>query len=187
MIAGDRGELGGTRVVGVERNDNPCWGRRPGIAPLLLVGYPLPSLFLGEAFMPHEEVDSIGVKVTHVTYGSSPRTGWREVRFALFRRHRLTAGVPLDRTARATTAELRGEAYTTDDPTWHLDVAAHATHFQSPDIMRAHAAFSSRLASVDAILGKEGLGKKIMALAAGAPRYAEPGPTRADLVAAVVG
>ncbi|MEV7386750.1 FAD-dependent monooxygenase [Streptomyces sp. NPDC091215] len=82
-------------------------------------------------------------------------------------------------------AEIRGEAYRTTDEAWNLQVAVETARWQDPAVLRALADVACLLASPEEALVKSGLGGRAVTLAAGQPRYAEPGPARPELLTAV--
>ncbi|WP_406455102.1 FAD-dependent monooxygenase [Streptomyces sp. NBC_01622] len=97
--------------------------------------------------------------------------------FALWDRHRLAE---ID-------AEIRGGTYTSADEAWNLQVAVEAVRWMDPDVLRGLAEVACLLATPEEALLKSGLVEKVLALAPGTPRYAEPGPTRRALLTAVRG
>ncbi|WP_328356274.1 FAD-dependent oxidoreductase [Streptomyces sp. NBC_00445] len=82
-------------------------------------------------------------------------------------------------------AEMRGEAYSTDDNDWNMDVALNIARSKDPAIVRGLSDVGSLLATAEEALVKPGLAQKAVELAAGASRYPGPGPTRRELLAAL--
>ncbi|WP_158842322.1 NAD(P)/FAD-dependent oxidoreductase [Saccharothrix deserti] len=82
-------------------------------------------------------------------------------------------------------AEMRGEVYTTDDPAWNLQIALDTARRHAPDVLRALADVACMLTTTEEALAKPGPLEKILELGAGAPRYPDPGPTRAELLSAL--
>ena len=81
--------------------------------------------------------------------------------------------------------DVTGEPYRTSDPRWALSKALYAAALRDPDALRAYAAVASLLATPQEALAAPGLLDKVTALGASAPRYPSPGPSRAELLAAV--
>ncbi len=84
-------------------------------------------------------------------------------------------------------AEMQGDVRTTDDADWNLQIALGSARWKDPDILRAVADVGCLLATPKEALVKPGLAERAVELAAGEPRYAEPGPTRRELLTAVNG
>ncbi|MBO3744198.1 FAD-dependent oxidoreductase [Actinoplanes flavus] len=82
-------------------------------------------------------------------------------------------------------ADAAGTPYRTDDPGWAFSLAVFAAGAADPEIARAHQSLGSLLATPDDVVARPGLAEKIMRLGGGAPHYPLPGPTRAQLLAAV--
>ncbi|MEV5436520.1 FAD-dependent oxidoreductase [Streptomyces sp. NPDC052682] len=82
-------------------------------------------------------------------------------------------------------AEIRGETPTADDPDWQLRIALETARWKDPDILRALADVGCLLAGPQEALVDSGLAERAQKLAAGEPRYTDPGPTRHALLKAV--
>lgn len=82
-------------------------------------------------------------------------------------------------------AEMRGERYTGGDETWAVATALDAAKLTDPELLRALADLGSVLATPDEVLGRPGLVEKIVAAGRAVPRFPTPGPTRAELLAAL--
>ncbi|GAA1534927.1 FAD-dependent oxidoreductase [Actinomadura kijaniata] len=82
-------------------------------------------------------------------------------------------------------ADIAGEPRPDGDENWLVTKAVDVAKLRDPDVLRAAADVGSMLTSAQEALAAPGLVEKIMGLAAGLPRYSEPGPTRAELLAAV--
>jgi 2-polyprenyl-6-methoxyphenol hydroxylase-like FAD-dependent oxidoreductase len=81
--------------------------------------------------------------------------------------------------------EMAGTRYETDDEAWNFRQALEAAKLMDPEVLRAMADVGSLLASPDEALAAPGLAEKILRLGAGAPRYPEAGPSRAELLSAM--
>jgi 2-polyprenyl-6-methoxyphenol hydroxylase-like FAD-dependent oxidoreductase len=79
-------------------------------------------------------------------------------------------------------ATIRGETYASDDPEWNLLLALESARWKDPALLRGIAAVACMVATPYEALVKPGLVEKAFALATGAPRYTDPGPTRNELL-----
>ncbi|MEU0725468.1 FAD-dependent monooxygenase [Streptomyces sp. NPDC006140] len=84
-------------------------------------------------------------------------------------------------------AEIQGGVRTTDDADWNLQIALGSARWKDPEILRGLADVGCLLAGPQEALVKPGLAERAVELAAGEPRYAEPGPSRGELLTAVHG
>ncbi|MFJ7078558.1 NAD(P)/FAD-dependent oxidoreductase [Streptomyces sp. NPDC098781] len=82
-------------------------------------------------------------------------------------------------------AGRQGVPYETDDQDWHLMKAMDATKLLDGDVMRAVADVGSMLAMPEDVLVRPGIADKIKRLSADAPAFPAPGPTHAELLAAI--
>jgi 2-polyprenyl-6-methoxyphenol hydroxylase-like FAD-dependent oxidoreductase len=80
-------------------------------------------------------------------------------------------------------ATIRGETYATDDPQWNLLLALESARWKDPALLRGMAEVACMVATPDEALVRPGLVEKAFALAAGDPRYTDPGPSRSELLA----
>jgi 2-polyprenyl-6-methoxyphenol hydroxylase-like FAD-dependent oxidoreductase len=79
-------------------------------------------------------------------------------------------------------AEIAGEPYRTDDVRWHATRATVAAAIDDADITRAQLALGSLITTPTELYAQPGLLDRIMSLAAGAPRFPLPGPSRRELL-----
>jgi 2-polyprenyl-6-methoxyphenol hydroxylase-like FAD-dependent oxidoreductase len=98
--------------------------------------------------------------------------------------YRMTVGFDRHRLAEID-GDITGQPYRTDDPAWAITKAMDAAKFRDPDVLRARMLIGSMLATPPEVLATPGLLDKVIALGAGAPQYATPGPTRSELLAAI--
>ena len=63
--------------------------------------------------------------------------------------------------------------------------ALYAAAHRDPDVLRAYLDVATALALPEQALSAPGLGEKVMTLGANMPRYFQPGPSRAELLAAL--
>jgi hypothetical protein len=84
-------------------------------------------------------------------------------------------------------ADIAGVPYRPDDPRWAVSKAMFAASRHDQDIARAYGDLAAVLATPDEVLAAPGLLDRVIALGADAPQYPLPGPTRAELLAAVTG
>lgn len=80
-------------------------------------------------------------------------------------------------------ADVAGVPYRTDDERWTVARATYTAALTDPDAGRAQMTLGSLLATADEVLADRALVGRIMATAAGAPRYPLPGATRSELLA----
>jgi 2-polyprenyl-6-methoxyphenol hydroxylase-like FAD-dependent oxidoreductase len=82
-------------------------------------------------------------------------------------------------------ANIAGERYRTEDIGWTMGNALHGAAFRDPDLLRAYLSIAAMIATPEQALAAPGLIPKVMSLSANAPRYFLPGPSRAELLAAL--
>jgi 2-polyprenyl-6-methoxyphenol hydroxylase-like FAD-dependent oxidoreductase len=82
-------------------------------------------------------------------------------------------------------ADIAGVPYRTDDQRWFVGKALFAASLADPDLIRDYAAIGGLLTTPDQVLSRPGVLDRVMALGASAPQYPLPGPSRADLLAAL--
>lgn len=97
--------------------------------------------------------------------------------------HRMTVAFDRHRLAELD-GDIVGRPYATEDPAWAITKAMDATKRHDPDVLRARARIAGVLATPEEVLATPGLLDKVVA-GGDAPRYPEPGPTRAELLAAI--
>ncbi|MFG1708869.1 FAD-dependent oxidoreductase [Nonomuraea sp. M3C6] len=81
--------------------------------------------------------------------------------------------------------EITGKPYRTSDATWAMSKAMYAAAYRDPDVLRAYSAIAALIATPQEVLAEPGMVGKVTTTAAGAPPYATPGPSRAELLAAI--
>jgi 2-polyprenyl-6-methoxyphenol hydroxylase-like FAD-dependent oxidoreductase len=81
--------------------------------------------------------------------------------------------------------EITGEPHQTSDPAWAMGKAMYAAAYRDPGVLRAYASIASLLATPQEVLAEPGLADKVLTAADGVPRYPTPGPSRAELLAAI--
>ena len=74
--------------------------------------------------------------------------------------------------------------YVTADPVWNVGKALEAARLGDPEVLRAVADIASMLAEPEEALAAPGLVEKVLALGGGVS-WATPGPSRAELLAAI--
>ena len=94
----------------------------------------------------------------------------------LFDRHRLAE---ID-------GEITGKPYRTSDATWEISKALYAGAARDPDVLRAYASVASLTALPEEALAEPGLLAKVISLGSSTPRYPVRGPSRTELLAAIV-
>ncbi|MEU4562765.1 FAD-dependent oxidoreductase [Actinoplanes sp. NPDC023936] len=82
-------------------------------------------------------------------------------------------------------ADAAGTTYQTGDPRWAMSKALFAAGLADPDLARGYASIAAFIATPDEVFGRPGVVDRVVALGMGAPRYPLPGPTRAELLAAL--
>jgi 2-polyprenyl-6-methoxyphenol hydroxylase-like FAD-dependent oxidoreductase len=82
-------------------------------------------------------------------------------------------------------ADVAGVPYRPDDVRWMASKALLAAALQDPGALRAYLSVVSLIATPDEAFATPGLRDRILALGVTAPRYPLPGPSRAELLAAV--
>jgi 2-polyprenyl-6-methoxyphenol hydroxylase-like FAD-dependent oxidoreductase len=98
--------------------------------------------------------------------------------------YRMTLGFDRHRLAEIN-GDITGQPYRTPDPMWAMTKALYAAADRDPDVRRAYVSVMSLIATPQQALAAPGLRGKVITLGANAPRYPTPGPTRAELLAAV--
>ncbi|HKP98844.1 MAG TPA: FAD-dependent oxidoreductase, partial [Actinomycetes bacterium] len=98
--------------------------------------------------------------------------------------YRMTLGFDRHRLAEIA-ADVDGTPYVTDDPRWRVGKATFAASLTDPDITRAYVSLASLLVTPDELFARPGLVDQVLRLAAGAPNYPLPGPTRQELLATI--
>ena len=81
--------------------------------------------------------------------------------------------------------EITGQPYLPEDPGWDISKALYAAAPLDPDLLRAYTAVASLTAMPSDALAEPGLLEKVISLGSTAPRYPAPGPSRAELLAAI--
>jgi 2-polyprenyl-6-methoxyphenol hydroxylase-like FAD-dependent oxidoreductase len=81
--------------------------------------------------------------------------------------------------------DITGRPYRTADPAWAITKAMEAAALRDPDVLRARSSIASLIATPDEVLAQPGLLDQVISLGADAPQYPSPGPTRAELLAAL--
>ncbi|MEU4690050.1 FAD-dependent monooxygenase [Actinoplanes sp. NPDC023714] len=84
-------------------------------------------------------------------------------------------------------ADAEGRSYQPDDPRWSMAKALFAASLADPDLARGYTSLTAFIATPDEVFGGPGVADRVVALGMGAPRYPLPGPSRAELLAAVAG
>ena len=97
--------------------------------------------------------------------------------------YRMTVGYDNHRLAEID-ADIAGTPYRTDDRAWLVGKAMAAASTADPEVARGYAEVSSLLATPPEVLARPGLLDRVLAHA-GAPAYPLPGPSRAELLAAL--
>jgi 2-polyprenyl-6-methoxyphenol hydroxylase-like FAD-dependent oxidoreductase len=81
-------------------------------------------------------------------------------------------------------AVIAGHAYETDDPGWHLTNALDGVKLRDPDVLRAMTEVACMLDSPEGAFAAPGLVERALTLNGG-PAWTWPGPSRAEVLAAV--
>ncbi|MFD9547054.1 NAD(P)/FAD-dependent oxidoreductase [Nocardia salmonicida] len=79
-----------------------------------------------------------------------------------------------------------GVPYRTDDADWNLRQALEVAKLRDPDVLRAFGDVGSVLSSPEEALARPGVLDRIIELGSDAVGYPEPGPSRVELLAAIV-
>ncbi len=82
--------------------------------------------------------------------------------------------------------EITGKPYRTSDATWEISKALYAGATRDPDVLRAYASVASLTALPEEALAEPGLLGQVISLGSSTPRYPAPGPSRTELLAAMV-
>jgi hypothetical protein len=82
--------------------------------------------------------------------------------------------------------EITGKPYRTSDATWEISKALYAGATRDPDVLRAYASVASLTALPEEALAEPGLLGQVISLGSSTPRYPAPGPSRTELLAAIV-
>jgi 2-polyprenyl-6-methoxyphenol hydroxylase-like FAD-dependent oxidoreductase len=83
--------------------------------------------------------------------------------------------------------EIEGRPYESDDPRWVLAKALGAAALTDPDALRLFLRASLLVELPQQLFADPAVAQRVLTLAAGAPRYPLPGPTRADVLTAIAG
>jgi hypothetical protein len=81
--------------------------------------------------------------------------------------------------------EITGTPYRTPDAGWEISKALYAGATHDPDVLRAYVSVASLTAMPEEALAEPGLLAKVISLGSSTPRYPAPGPSRAELLAAI--
>jgi 2-polyprenyl-6-methoxyphenol hydroxylase-like FAD-dependent oxidoreductase len=81
--------------------------------------------------------------------------------------------------------EITGTPYLTPDASWEISKALYAGATHDPDVLRAYVSVASLTAMPEEALAEPGLLAKVISLGSSTPRYPAPGPSRAELLAAI--
>ena len=82
--------------------------------------------------------------------------------------------------------EITGKPYRTSDATWEISKALYAGATRDPDVLRAYASVASLTALPEEAPAEPGLLGQVISLGSSTPRYPAPGPSRTELLAAIV-
>jgi len=82
-------------------------------------------------------------------------------------------------------ADIAGVPYRPDDMRWTVGKAMFAASLADHELTRDHASIAGLIATPDQVLAKPGVPARVMALGGDAPQYPLPGPSRAELLAAI--
>ena len=81
-------------------------------------------------------------------------------------------------------AQIAGETYETDDPTWAITKALESGSMLDADVLRGYVALASLLERADDVLARPGMFERVVELAE-AGFEPNPGPSRAELLAII--
>ena len=81
--------------------------------------------------------------------------------------------------------EMTGVPYETDDPGWRINKALAAAAAGDPDALRIYAGLALLLDTPQQAFADPAVVGRVLALGGSAPRYPLPGPTRAEVLAAI--
>jgi hypothetical protein len=84
-------------------------------------------------------------------------------------------------------AQIAGVPYETDDPAWVLGQTLGNAAARDPELLRASVEIASLLARGDEVFARPGVTDRVFELGADTDAEPLPGPTRAELLAAVAG
>jgi hypothetical protein len=84
-------------------------------------------------------------------------------------------------------AQIAGEPYAPDDPTWSITKAMQRAAMRDPDVLRAFLRIATVQETPDQVLAQPGIFDAIVAQGAGWEHDVAPGPSRAELVSMVKG
>jgi hypothetical protein len=84
-------------------------------------------------------------------------------------------------------AQIAGEPYATDDPTWSVTKAMERASGQDPDVLRGFLRIATVQETPDEVLAQPGIFDAIITKGAGWEHDVAPGPSRAELVSIVKG
>jgi 2-polyprenyl-6-methoxyphenol hydroxylase-like FAD-dependent oxidoreductase len=82
-------------------------------------------------------------------------------------------------------ADIAGEPYTTDDPSWAITKAVFAAALADPAVLRSYSSIACLLTTPDEELATPGLLERVIELGATAPAYPLGGPSRRELLATI--
>jgi 2-polyprenyl-6-methoxyphenol hydroxylase-like FAD-dependent oxidoreductase len=82
-------------------------------------------------------------------------------------------------------ADIAGSPYRTADRGWIATKALFAAALTDPELLRAYSSVAAFLATGPEVFARPGVAARAMALGGGAPQYPLPGPSRAELLAAI--
>jgi 2-polyprenyl-6-methoxyphenol hydroxylase-like FAD-dependent oxidoreductase len=81
-------------------------------------------------------------------------------------------------------SDINGRPYRTPDPRWAISKALDVAALRDPDVLRARQSIVSLLATPDEVFAEPNLLDTVISLGANGPQYPNPGPGRAELLAA---
>jgi 2-polyprenyl-6-methoxyphenol hydroxylase-like FAD-dependent oxidoreductase len=84
-------------------------------------------------------------------------------------------------------AQIAGESYAPDDPTWSITKAMERASLQDPDVLRAFVRIATVQEPPDDVLAQPGILDAVIAKGSGWEHDVAPGPSRAELVSIVKG
>jgi 2-polyprenyl-6-methoxyphenol hydroxylase-like FAD-dependent oxidoreductase len=82
-------------------------------------------------------------------------------------------------------AEITGQPYQPGDPAWDISKALYAAAPHDPDVLRAYTSVAALTALPADVLAEPGMLDRVISIGSTAPRYCDPGPSRAELLAAI--
>jgi 2-polyprenyl-6-methoxyphenol hydroxylase-like FAD-dependent oxidoreductase len=81
--------------------------------------------------------------------------------------------------------EIDGRPYESSDPTWLMAKALNAAAAIDPEALRMYCRLALLLEPAQEVFADQALAGRVLALGAAAPRYPLPGPSRAEVLAAI--